>query len=171
MSLLELGALGELIGGAAIIASLIYVGIQVRQNTMAQRLNTAHQMSEGLSDLYLFPASSDDLARIFIAGLTGEDALEGTDQMRFYGYLHKFYRTQENAHYHFLMGALDPDAYEGISKQFQFIASTLGGLRYWADRGSWYNTKFQAYVEKLMATHEQRSIRLAGSQAVNRMMK
>jgi hypothetical protein len=33
MNIMELGALGELVGGAAVIASLIYVGLQVRQNT------------------------------------------------------------------------------------------------------------------------------------------
>ncbi len=33
MDIMELGAIGELVGGLAVIGSLIYVGIQVRQNT------------------------------------------------------------------------------------------------------------------------------------------
>jgi len=32
MDIMELGAIGELVGGVAVIASLIYVGIQVRQS-------------------------------------------------------------------------------------------------------------------------------------------
>ena len=35
MTIMELGAIGELVGGVAVIASLIFVGLQVRQNTHA----------------------------------------------------------------------------------------------------------------------------------------
>ena len=33
MDIMELGAIGELVGGVAVIASLLYVGFQVRQST------------------------------------------------------------------------------------------------------------------------------------------
>ena len=32
MNIMELGAMGELVGGVAVIASLLYVGLQVRQS-------------------------------------------------------------------------------------------------------------------------------------------
>ncbi len=163
MSLLEWGALGELIGGVAIIISLIYVGLQIRQNTIAQKLSTAHRISEDLADLYLMPAASDDMADIFIRGLTDIDAVEGTDRLRFYGYLHKFFRTNENAHYQFTHGALESQAYEGISEQFRFIASTPGGRVYWQDRRSWYNDNFRDYVESLIATSDGEALKLAGT--------
>ena len=37
MNILELGAIGELVGGVAVIGSLIFVGFQLRQATAAQR--------------------------------------------------------------------------------------------------------------------------------------
>ena len=40
MNIMELGAIGELVGGVAVIGSLIYVGLQVRQsNAQAVRAN------------------------------------------------------------------------------------------------------------------------------------
>ena len=37
MNIMELGAIGELVGGVAVIASLVFVGLQVRQgNALAQ---------------------------------------------------------------------------------------------------------------------------------------
>lgn len=162
MSLVEWGALGELVGGVAIIVSLIYVGIQIKQNTMAQRLNTSHQISEDLADVYLFPSSSEDMARIFIDGLSKEHALKGPEHMRFYGYLHKFLRTMENAYYQYRHGALEWHAFEGVTRQFQFIVSTPGGQQYWRERGHWYNDEFKAYVDDLIATDDQQSIRLGG---------
>lgn len=37
MDIMELGAIGELVGGVAVIGSLIYVGLQVRQNNEQAR--------------------------------------------------------------------------------------------------------------------------------------
>ena len=37
MDILELGAAGELVGGVAVVASLVYVGLQIRHNTAATR--------------------------------------------------------------------------------------------------------------------------------------
>ena len=37
MDIMELGAIGELVGGVAVVASLIYVGLQVRQSNSINR--------------------------------------------------------------------------------------------------------------------------------------
>ena len=34
-NIVELGAIGELVGGMAVIGSFLYVGLQIRQNTRA----------------------------------------------------------------------------------------------------------------------------------------
>ena len=66
LTIQDLGALGELVGGAAVIITLIYLAFQMRQNTLAIKVasygahaatlsrflhNTA--MDEGLSDIML----------------------------------------------------------------------------------------------------------------------
>ena len=40
MDIMELGAIGELVGGVAVIASLLYVGRQLRQSAAATRGST-----------------------------------------------------------------------------------------------------------------------------------
>ena len=57
MDIMELGAIGELVGGVAVIGSLIYVGMQVRQNTQATRAQA--------------------VTTLFAAQLQGETALIG----------------------------------------------------------------------------------------------
>ena len=37
MDIMELGAIGELVGGVAVVASLVYVGLQVRQSNQLNR--------------------------------------------------------------------------------------------------------------------------------------
>ena len=96
MTLLEWGAIGELIGGVAIIVSLIYVGLQIKQNSYALKLSTAQNTVEDMADLYLYPAQNGELADIFFRGLQDLDAVEGSDRLRLYGFFHKFFRTYEN---------------------------------------------------------------------------
>ena len=161
MTLMEWGALGELIGGIAIIVSLIYVGLQIKQNTDALKLSTVRNTAEDLADLYLVPAQNSELADIFFRGLQDIDALEGVDRLRLYGFFHKFFRTYENAHYQFTRGALEKDPFRGITNQFIFITSMPGGQVYWHERKSWYNREFQAYVDHELGNPDKNDLKQA----------
>ena len=151
MTLLEWGALGELIGGIGIIVSLIYVGLQVKQNTAALQVSTVHDTMEDFADLYLVPAQNREFADIFFKGLQDISALEGVDRLRFYSYLHKFFRTSENAHYQFTHGALEAKPFKGIANQYIFLTSMPGTQVYWQERKSCYNEEFR-YVDVIVDT-------------------
>ena len=49
MNIMELGAIGELVGGVAVIGSLIYVGLQLRQNTRQLKSQARFQVFESLN--------------------------------------------------------------------------------------------------------------------------
>ena len=40
MDIMELGAIGELVGGMAVVASLIFVGFQIRANAISVQTNS-----------------------------------------------------------------------------------------------------------------------------------
>lgn len=69
ISLTDLGNLGEFVGAIAVIASLIYVGIQLRQNTAAIKITTAQAFTDTwngyISTLNLAP----DLGDVFFPRL------------------------------------------------------------------------------------------------------
>ena len=56
MDIMELGAIGELVGGLAVIASLVYVGVQVRQNTFAVRASAAQAFADSINGMNLVVA-------------------------------------------------------------------------------------------------------------------
>ena len=64
MSIMELGALGEFVGSIGVLATLIYLAIHMRQNTMAVRLNTAHAVTGELQEMFGLLASHQELAKI-----------------------------------------------------------------------------------------------------------
>ncbi len=62
MDIMELGAIGELVGGVAVIATLIYLALQVRQNTLVMR-------SQAISSRFSGQATAE-------IALMGNDAAE-----------------------------------------------------------------------------------------------
>ncbi len=56
MTIMELGAIGELVGGVAVVVSLIYVGLQLKQGTVATRSH-AHQAEAANSTALLLRAT------------------------------------------------------------------------------------------------------------------
>ena len=79
-----LSAIGELVGAGGVIATLIYVGLQVRQNTSAIKAAAIQDLSSSTTD-YLNAWSTDDrLPALFLKVIRGEPpkAFSGEENMR-----------------------------------------------------------------------------------------
>ena len=61
-----LGALGELVGAAAVVATLIYLSVQLRQNTRTVKLSSAQAVTEELQAMFSLLSSDQSLAEIFV---------------------------------------------------------------------------------------------------------
>ena len=66
-------AIAEIVGVFAIIASLIYVAIQIRQNTAIARATIVHETSVSFSRFHELLAADAELADIYIRGVRGDD--------------------------------------------------------------------------------------------------
>ena len=82
MDILELGAIGELVGGVAVVGSLIYVGFQVRQSN---QLNPAEAVRSFVRDhvaLLQEIVGDRELTDVFRKGSADFAGLPRTDQTR-----------------------------------------------------------------------------------------
>ena len=76
----------ELAGGAAILASLIFVAIELRQNTLAT-LSTSYQATtDSLNQINLLSVTEPELIRILASGHDSYYDLSREDQIRLGGY-------------------------------------------------------------------------------------
>ena len=164
MPLDQIANIAEISAAVLVIVSLIYVGIQIQQNTDTLKLSTAHNTAEDFSAPYLLIAERGEVADIFLRGMQDIEALEPVERLRFYAYFHKFFRTYENAYYQFRRGALEADPFEGLTQQLVMLKSLPGVQTYWQDRKDWYNKKFQEYVDnEIMPIEGKESYKLAGT--------
>ena len=91
-----IGAVGEIIGAVGVIATLVFLAYQIRQNSSLLKNNTRqleqnHQVAiaqavsqaDAQSDPMLVVAQSDELSNIMHRGLAGFNDLEPESAMRF----------------------------------------------------------------------------------------
>jgi len=75
-------AISQLVAAVGITLSLVFVGLQVRQNTAALQLNEHNSTMTQWSVIRMAIARDRDLAELMTAGLHGERALDAANQLR-----------------------------------------------------------------------------------------
>ena len=69
MTLDDLGNLGELVGALAVIVSVAYLAIQIRQNTRSLRASAFHNLSNSVANFLGTVAHDSELSSLFMRGL------------------------------------------------------------------------------------------------------
>ena len=62
-----ISAIGQLIGALAVIITIIYLAIQMKQNTAAVATSTYESTMTGFNDINVIVASTPELASLIIA--------------------------------------------------------------------------------------------------------
>ena len=83
MTIAELGSIGELVGAAATVATLLYLAIQIRANTRATRRQTLDDTIDRLVQWQRRLAESPDNFRCWIDGHRDFSGLSIEDRVRF----------------------------------------------------------------------------------------
>lgn len=113
MSWDAIGAVAELLGAVGVIASLFYLGAQVRQNTKSLRASSYHAVVTNLSNLSgsigLSPPGSD----LFIRGLSDFSTLDPHEQRQCTLLLVSLFRNYEDIFYQFDQGMVDESVWGG----------------------------------------------------------
>ena len=157
MDIMELGAIGELVGGVAVIGSLIYVGLQVRQNTKALSSSTFHAVATSISGITSSIAAESELSTFVEKGFFEPDDLTRGERLRLGFWWRGVFRLHENYHYQANQGFLDREVYEGY---LHSLTANLGNpfVRDWwqTSKGS-YGSQFRDLVERLLEDAESAS--------------
>ena len=111
----------EILGILAIIGSLIFVGIEIRQNSLQIKSATYQSVSEQVNKLYMTIASDEKLSEL-VSELMVKDSLRNelnaTDQIRLDFIVLTGCRRVENIYLQKLDGVLSTKAFDRIDLEF-----------------------------------------------------
>jgi hypothetical protein len=141
-----IGALGELVGAVAVVATLVYLSVQLRQNTKTIRLGSAQSVNEELQDMFSQLSSDESLAAVFLEAGTSS-SLQGVNLVRYYTFNNNILRVYENAFLEWRENAIDSAHWEGMTRMMIDYTKMAAFGEYWENRKHWLSEEFQNYME------------------------
>ena len=82
MSFQQISYLAQTVASIGVIVSLIFVGLQIKQNTRALERNEHNSTMAQWTVIRMAIAQNRDIAELMTAGLQGDHALDAADQLR-----------------------------------------------------------------------------------------
>ena len=139
----------ELVGFVSVVASLIFVGMEIRQNTTAVRGATNQAISDQATELYLAIATDRNLASLTVKlydGVSRKD-FDPIDDMQLFLTVMTGLRRVENIFLQLEENILDERAFERIG--LSFYRSNYG-REIWENNKQFFDRRFVPFFEKLL---------------------
>jgi len=146
MSITEFGALGDIVASFGVIATLIYLALQMRQNTKALRVSTSHALTGDLRSMFSLLASDQGLAEVLVeAGHKAQ--LVGPTRVRYFTFTSNLLRIYENAYLLKRENSISEAHWSGMTQLVIDYKSMAAFPGYWDDRKHWLSAEFRAYMD------------------------
>ena len=146
----------EILGLVALIGSLIFVGIEVRQNSLAVRGATHQSISEQVTKLYMHVATNERLSKLVSKMLPGDTSsdnlrnqLNAADELSLDFTVLTGLRRIENIYLQESDGILSNKAFERIGLEFY---QTPFSRETWEKYKTGFDKTFINFFEKLRDT-------------------
>jgi hypothetical protein len=111
---MTLSDLGDFLGGIGVIATLVYLAIQIRRNTLAVRSTSLDTAYAAHMEFQRTVWSDSKLNKLWFDGLTGKNELSEPDRERFLFMLISCARLWERAYFRVNEGSLESKAWAGL---------------------------------------------------------
>jgi hypothetical protein len=152
MRLREYALIAEIVGGIAVLVGLIFVGLELRQNTLMQRVTATQALSINYENAVDAVGRDGETACIYVKGINSLDNLNGIERYRFFVLWFHLLRAGEQLHFYSLEGMVDERIWRGYERQMSDIFRYPGFQQYWQSRKGWYSDEFQLFVERGIAS-------------------
>ena len=147
MTLSELGSIGEFISSIAVIISLVYLAVQIRKNTEAERTSTYQSVVSDFGALNVTMASNPDISFLFGNAMETFGDLRPDEKARvsqlFFATFHFF----ENMYYQHRKGYLEEDVWPGWKRLMLTYYARPGFQTWWAIRRDVFSESFGEFLE------------------------
>jgi hypothetical protein len=149
MTLSDLASIGSFVSGLAVLISLIYLALQVRQAERNQRAIVQQARISRSSD-QLMGLADPVLTRAWLQGLKGAADLSEEETFRFVIVSTAMLRNVEDVYFQHDLGLLDETSLENQLGPLRGFLRTRGGTALWRAVRSNYDQGFASRVDRLV---------------------
>lgn len=147
MSIQDLGAIGEIIGAAAVVASLLYLAVQIRQGSRIAKASTTQALL-GYS-AQMNTAAAGNVAPVMAKVLSGEE-LAPDERYQYFAYMLATFAQSWQAHHQYTNGMLEREVFEAYERRTLSFLVRPNARDFWKRNRFRFSTTFCEYVDGLV---------------------
>lgn len=157
-----IGAVGEIVGAIAVVVTLFYLSIQLRQNTaqvkqsgLATEIASYQDLIGRINDLNAMRIANPDITELIQRGQTDPDALSDNERVRYGTWVLSLLRHGDMAYFLYERGAIDRERAVATLGPLLPALETEGFQRVW-ERVKSGGAFTPGYIEFLDSVREAR---------------
>ena len=139
-----IGAVGEILGAVAVVATLFYLATQIRQNTKVARADMTKDLFLATRAATMDITRDDSLARIY-ADIRGVEDLDFSRRASFY---QSFFRLYELVFTLYRDGLVDEGIFNSYLRMIRVFAATEHFDEFWDFAEPTFQPAFYEYVSE-----------------------
>lgn len=147
-----LGNVGDFVGGIGVVVTLIYLAVQIRQNSKVVKSSAAEAVMQSTSEFFRSSAESRDLAQVVSKAMRNYETLDEAELTQFHLWIFGWFRLVELCYHHYSAGHIPDNFWSGQ-------VAHLGGLmqlppikHLWEIRKKVFSEDFRAFVDSVRSS-------------------
>jgi len=153
-----LSAVGQLIAVLIGIPSLIYLAVQIREQTKERRQPAVNALTAQWGDLTKALHASGKFSALYLRGVQSFSDLDGVSKLKFSTFHNRFFHNFEGMYFSFRDGILTPPLWGEIERTMSDFLAYPGVRQWWATRKHWYTEEFARVVDGIIARGDEPKI-------------
>ena len=146
-----LAAVGQLAAVCIGIPSIIYLAVQIREQTKERRQSAVHALTEQWGDLTKALHDSGEFSAIFLRGLQSFDDLDAVSKVRFSAFFNRFFKNFQAMYFSHCDRVLGDASWAEIERTMVDFIAYPGLQQWWKTRRHWHTEEFARVVDAIIA--------------------
>ncbi len=139
--------IAEVASGIGVIASLIYLAVQIRQNSKMVAAQTFQSISSTSADLAFRMGENPEMATLIAAALGDGEGLTRKQHLQIDLILRAAFRNFENYYYQYMRGFLEEDMWEGFRQTMLTQISGKVGRDWWSRNKIAFGKRYREFID------------------------
>ncbi len=154
MNWAAIGAVGEILGAIAVVATLIYLTVQLKQNSLQIRLSSSQTAANNYSGRIIEVLSDSELLSVWRSGLRSFSNLAPDEQARFHATMLGFQTTFTTNRQLYTERVISESLFKSWADDWVRILKCPGAAEWWELFGN-FDAEHRNFVEKLVSESNQ----------------
>jgi len=146
-----LAAIGQLAAVVVGIPSLIYLAVQIREQTKERRQSAVNALTVQWGDLTRSLHDTEEFPAIFLRGVQSFDDLDPVSKLRFSAFENRFFKNFEGMYFSHRDGILTGPLWGEIERTMTDFLAYPGVCQWWETRKHWHTEEFVRLVDEIIA--------------------